>query len=133
MTHSLDLDVLIWQKRCYNRTMFEKKIEEGVLYLTFKPGDLDHLISAVFANEVKDLISEQNAMLIIDLCQTAYIDSSGVASLIGILHKIRRYDGKMALLTDQDQHWSIFEIAGLEEILPIHKTKEDAFRSVLGA
>jgi anti-sigma B factor antagonist len=75
------------------------------------------------------LIEEAKSMparLVVDLSGVTYMDSSGVASLVEGMQRVRAYGGQMMLVGPSDRVRSIFEIAKLDTIFSIVATREEA-------
>ena len=58
-------------------------------------------------------------LLVVDLAQVAFIDSSGIATIVEALKVVRRWSGKLRVERCQEAVRDTFEIAGLTEILGI--------------
>ena len=101
--------------------------EQGQQVITVSlAGDVDLHHSPAVRNELIRLAGEKPACLIIDLAGVDYMDSSGVATLVEALQRVRRYGGRLALVAPNERVRSIFEIARLDSIFRIAANRQDA-------
>jgi anti-sigma B factor antagonist len=78
-------------------------------------GEIDLNVSADVASSLNELISNKAPRVILDLTEVTYIDSSGLAVLIGGMQQIEDYGGKFALAGVGDDVRSILETARLDQ------------------
>lgn len=75
------------------------------------------------ASELRDVLakasSSKPALLLVDLAQVPFIDSSGIATIVQALKNVRKFSGKLVVRNCQEAVRDTFEIAGLTEILGI--------------
>jgi anti-sigma B factor antagonist len=62
--------------------------------------------------------------LLIDLSGVTYIDSSGVASLVEGYQAARKKQLRFGLVAVSDSAMSVFTLARLDQVFPIHATVE---------
>jgi anti-sigma B factor antagonist len=89
-------------------------------------GDVDLHHSPQLRQTLSDVISQKPSKLVINLGDVRYMDSSGVATLVEALQRVRKANLKMALAEMSDRVKSVFEIARLDTIFNIHPTTEEA-------
>lgn len=82
-------------------------------------GDIDLSTSPAVRQGLQDIAAAQPRRLVIDLSGVPYMDSSGVATLIEMLQRQRRHQGKLVLCGLQPKVKSIFEIARLNLVFTI--------------
>ena len=83
-------------------------------------GEINFTRSPTLRVELIQLIQQhQPRRLVVDLAQVAYMDSSGVATLVEALQQLRPKGGKLVLCNLQDRVRSIFEIARLDSVFTI--------------
>jgi anti-sigma B factor antagonist len=92
-------------------------------------GDIDLHRSADFQRSLLEVTAQKPGQVIVDLSGVPYMDSSGVASLVKLLARVRRDGGvvKLAGLTPRVR--SVFEITRLDTVFQIFSDKEEALAS----
>lgn len=89
-------------------------------------GDIDLHRSPEFQQSLMKLLDHRPRRIVINLAGVKYMDSSGVASLVKLLSRVRRdqIDLKLCNLTDRVR--SVFEITRLDSVFPICGTEQEA-------
>lgn len=75
-----------------------------------------------------DLISKKATKVVLSLGEVSYIDSSGLATLIEMLRRMKKYDGKLRLCGLSDKIRSLFEITKLTKLFEMFGTEEEAIK-----
>ena|SRR5215471_3601611 len=82
-------------------------------------GEIDlHVAPSVMAL-INQVIEEKPERLVVDLSSVTYVDSAGVAALIGAMQRVEGYGGKFLLAGLQETVRSIFEISRLDQVFQI--------------
>lgn len=68
--------------------------------------------------------------IVVDLEQVGYIDSSGLATLVEMLKKVRGQGGSLGLAGMSDKVKSLFEITKLDKLFQIYPNQKDAVSGV---
>ncbi|MFA5144314.1 MAG: STAS domain-containing protein [Candidatus Omnitrophota bacterium] len=89
-------------------------------------GDIDISSSPDIKKAFDKLIAQKTQRMIIDLSKVSYVDSSGLATLVGILKNMRSYGGKMAIAGMSPKVKSLFEITKLDKLFVIAASEEEA-------
>jgi len=87
--------------------------EKNVLPLV---GEIDLNVSPRIASTFSEMIRKKPSRLVVDLSRVTYIDSSGLAVLIGAMQDVEEYGGKFALAGLHDNVRSIFETARVDQV-----------------
>ena len=96
---------------------------EAVLHLA---GRLD-LVSAVAVKQrLAAVVAAGQHRLVVDLAEVPFIDSSGLASLIGGLKAARLAGGDLRLARPTDQARTILKLTRLDRVLRPYPTVEEA-------
>ena len=83
------------------------------------------------SQELKKLFEKQPAKKIaVDLKNVTYIDSSGLATLVELLKRVKTQTGSLALAGLSDKVKSLFEITKLDKLFLILPNQEEAIRRV---
>jgi len=89
-------------------------------------GDIDINCSPDLKKVFDKLTSQKTPKIVIELSKVAYVDSSGLATLVGILKNMRSYGGKMRLSGMSPKIKSLFEITKLDKLFEIMASEEEA-------
>ena len=89
-------------------------------------GDIDINSSPDIRKTFAELTASYQKKIVINLAEVSYIDSSGLATLVEMLKKIKSYGGKLRLSNLADKVKGLFEITKLEKIFEIYETAEQA-------
>lgn len=76
------------------------------------------------------VIDEGHVNLVIDLSNVAFLDSTGLGVLIGLLHRLRSRDGCLALAGASDRVYKVFHTTQLTKVLTITPTVDDAIAAI---
>jgi anti-sigma B factor antagonist len=78
-------------------------------------GEVDLNVSPQLAATINELISAKPPRIVVDLSRVTYIDSSGLAVLIGGMQSVEEYGGTFALAGMCPDVRSILETARLDQ------------------
>jgi len=76
-------------------------------------GEIDLHVAPSVTALINQVIEEKPERLVVDLSSVTYVDSAGVAALIGAMQRVEGYGGKFLLAGLQETVRSIFEISRL--------------------
>ena len=82
-------------------------------------GEIDLHVSPSVTTSLNSMIEKKPERLVVDLSGVTYIDSAGLAALIGAMQKVEGYGGKFLLAGLQETVRSIFEISRLDQVFQI--------------
>lgn len=95
--------------------LYEKKKNALIVRLN---GELDHSAASRMRGELDALIADSGARrLIFDLHDLKFMDSSGIGLIIGRYKLMRRLGGSVAVFGSDARIDSIFEMAGLYQLV----------------
>ncbi len=92
-------------------------------------GEVDLHRSSAFQKALLEPLSRRPQRMIVDLSGVSYMDSSGVASLVKLLSRVRRdnVDLRLAGLTPRVR--SVFEITRLDTVFNLYPDVQEALDS----
>lgn len=100
-----------------------KSFEEGGVAVFQVEGEINIGTSP----ELRKLFEKQSlTKIIIDLQKVSYIDSSGLATLVDILKKLKAKSGSLALAGMSDKIKTLFEITKLTKLFSIYPDRAQA-------
>ena len=85
-------------------------------------GEIDLHYAPVLRALFKTKLSVQAPVLVLDLSNVTYIDSTGLAAIIEYFRDSGEYGGVLCLVGLNDQLKTIFQIVRLDETIPIFPT-----------
>lgn len=92
-------------------------------------GDIDINSSPEVKRFFERIIASKAEKVLIDLKEVAYVDSSGLATIVEILKKMRVYGGKLKISNLSDKVRGLFEITRLDKLFDIVSSEEEALSS----
>jgi len=104
-----------------------KSIERGETGTVVRlVGDIDLHRSHDVHQSLLDVCRERPNKLIVDLRDVAYMDSSGVGTLVEVFRQVNAYKGKLALVAPSARVKNLFQITKLDQFFRIFATPEEA-------
>ena len=100
-------------------------VEDG-LHIVALSGEIDLHRSPELRALLDVHAKAKRAVLLADFTEVSYIDSSGLATLIEYVQKAFKFRGRFALGGVNARLRTVFDLARLGEIFPIHGTVEEA-------
>lgn len=76
-----------------------------------------------------ELFQDKPPVLVVNMTQVEFMDSSGLATLVGALKWCRRNDSQLKLVGLVQRVRNIFEISRLESIFQIYDSEAEALSS----
>lgn len=98
--------------------------DRGALVIALA-GDVDLESSPRARSVLLDCVG-QNRTVLVDMSAIAYIDSSGVASLVEAFQSARKAGSRFALVAVSDAALRVLQLARLDRIFSIHASLDDA-------
>ena len=89
-------------------------------------GEVDLNVSPTLRTELSDLTATKASVIVIEMSNVPYIDSSGVATLVECLQRVSRYKGSLRLCNLTNRARGVFEISRLDTVFSIFDTQEEA-------
>lgn len=106
----------------------EQGLEGGVVLLAVA-GELDLSTVPALRTALNGALDRGLSRLVIDLARVSFIDSVSVAALVNTQRRLG--DGRFALVVPEDSYGMlIFQAGGIETVLPIFETREEAVAHV---
>ncbi|MBI5676671.1 MAG: STAS domain-containing protein [Nitrospirae bacterium] len=101
---------------------------KGHLIIT-PSGDIDMYSSPELRSELMRLITKKTKALYVDFRNVSYIDSSGIATFVEGLKKMKLYGGRLKLIGLPEGIMEIFRFSKLDNIFEIYGNIDDAVGS----
>ena len=91
-------------------------------------GEIDINTSPGVRRSFDQLIKEGKNKILLNFAQVTYIDSSGLATLVEMLQRLKRLNGLMRLANLSEKVRGLFEITKLDKIFSIFSNQEEALK-----
>ena len=92
-------------------------------------GRLDTVTSIDLEKRIQEVMERPERQLVLDFSQLSYISSSGLRVLLMAAKRLKAVDGKMALVSLNDQNQAVFEIAGFSSVFTVYQSQDEAINS----
>ena len=89
-------------------------------------GEVDVHEAPTLDAELADLIEAGSVDIIVDLSSVDFLDSTGLGVLVKGLKRAREHDGSLTVVATADRITKVFRITGLDTVIGLHATVEDA-------
>lgn len=89
-------------------------------------GELDAFVAPALRETFHGLIDGGASLLVVDLAEIPFIDSSALGALVGSLRRMRERGGELRLVLPRTTARRIFEITGLDEVFAHFASVEQA-------
>lgn len=89
-------------------------------------GQVDMHTSPDLRSQLRTALQEKATPIVVDLGQVAFIDSSGLATLIEALQATTKYGGRLRLCGLSASVHNLFRLSNLTSIFDIRAKREDA-------
>lgn len=106
----------------------DTKIEDGH-YELFVGGDVDASSSIHLDNALSDALKTHNKV-IVDFSELEYISSAGLGVFMSYIQQIESDNISLAIFGLKEKVFQVFEILGLDQLIEICPTREDALSTI---
>lgn len=79
-------------------------------------GQLDALSASELLPTIDKIISEERALIIVELSELELIDSSGVAAIVALYKRSRAVGSKLRVIGARDQPLAIFKLLRMDKV-----------------
>jgi len=96
-------------------------------------GELDFAASPQLKDRLTERIDAGSRRLILDLSGATFVDSTAIGALVSVATLLNELGGGMLLIVCPDENrrlLRIFEIAGIESLIAVHRSRAEALREL---
>ncbi|AZM58077.1 anti-sigma factor antagonist [Streptomyces sp. WAC 01529] len=87
----------------------------------------------VLRAQALEAIQQGPPHVVLDLTRVGFCDSSGLSALIGIWHAARAAGGSLSLAGAPDRLIRMLALTGVDSLLTVHATADDAVTAMTGS
>jgi anti-anti-sigma factor len=87
-------------------------------------GILDSTKAEEFRRTVDQLLKEGAEIILIDLKDISFIDSSGLGTLVVLLKKVRSMGRRLCICSINDQVRMLFELTNMDQVFDIYENRD---------
>ena len=99
---------------------------EGNATVVALRGEVTVFSSPALRDRLHRIVNEHPGRIVMDLAETTYVDSSGVATFVEVMKMVRRHEGDLVLAGISDRVRGVFEIARLSDVFHMVSSVEEA-------
>jgi anti-sigma B factor antagonist len=107
-----------------------ERVIEGDVRVFSVAGDVDFDVAPQLKRRIISRIEAGDRQVIVDLSAAGFIDSTAIGVLVGALRRLSDAGGSLVVVCDNEDVRSIFETVGLESVITLHRSHEDAFAAL---
>ena len=89
-------------------------------------GELDLYVAPELKQHLLGAIAAGARLVVVDLSQVTFVDSTTLGVLIGGVRRLRAGDGRLSVVISDPSILRTFELSGLDRVFAIHSTREQA-------
>lgn len=93
-------------------------------------GEIDLFTAPELKSAIAAAVEDGRPRVVVDLTHTTFLDSSGLGVLVGALQRLRDHGGALSIVNVDEAIARTFSITGLDQILAIRETREDAVQAL---
>ena len=93
-------------------------------------GDVDMYSSPKLREKIAQFTKEKIPVIMIDMKNVYYMDSSGLATFVEGMQNVKKYKGKFMLCGLQTLVYDVFKLTKLENYFDIYEDEESAFSKI---
>jgi anti-sigma B factor antagonist len=100
--------------------------QEDSFHIISMKGDLDASSSILLDNTLKEAVAQNEKRILVDCSQLNYISSAGLGVFMSYLQEFENLNISLILYGISNKIKDVFQILGLDQLLTIAFSKEDA-------
>lgn len=95
-------------------------------------GEIDFHSSRELREKCQEILNQKCEKLLVNMKKVEYIDSSGLATFVEVLQRMKRAGGKLVLMGLAPAVRGVFEIAKLDSIFSLTDSEDKALAALAG-
>jgi anti-sigma B factor antagonist len=106
-------------------TAWDEQVDDTTHVVSVR-GEIDLFTAPEFKERIHDAIEDGRDLVVVDLGATTFIDSSSLGVLIAAHRRLSMGGGRLVIACDVPAVLNTFRITGLDSVLEVVATREDA-------
>lgn len=94
-------------------------------------GILDSTKAEYFRQAINQLLAEEADVILINLKDVTFVDSSGLGTLVVVLKQVRSLNRKLCLCSINDQVKMLFDLTSMDKVFEVYEDEEAFSEAVL--
>lgn len=112
------------------RLVLDYRLEAGVV-VARATGEVDIATSGRLRDGLLRVITdEEHRGLVVDLANVTFMDSTGIGVLVGVWRRVHAASSALAIAVPSPQVRRTLTTAGLDKILPVYDSEQEALEAV---
>ena len=107
-------------------------VKEGEALIARVDGRIDGSNAREFQNEIEAVCADADRFVILDLEQLSYISSAGLRAIMMTAKQLESRDVKFAVCSTSGSVSEIFQISGVDQIIPVRPSQSEAIKAIGG-
>jgi anti-sigma B factor antagonist len=116
----------------FDFALSEERLGNGA-HVVAVSGEVDIFTAPDLKRTIAAAIEDGAHLLVVDLTQTRFLDSTALGVLIGAVKRLRPLNGRLAIVNTEPSTAKTFQITGLDRIFTIVATRDEALEAVTAA
>lgn len=104
---------------------FDERKDGNIHIIQVLDPQLDYKNAIEFEEKMVDLIKNGSHLIVLDLSDVDFVDSSGIGAIISISKSLHQ-KGDLAISTTQDAVMTMFKLTHLDKVFHIFENEEEA-------
>ncbi len=105
--------------------------KKGDITICSLSGEINITTSPQLRKTFESFVSSNVTKIVIDFSQVSYIDSSGLATFIELLQRLKKIGGNFCICSMSQKVKNIFEVTKLHKLFTLFDTREEAINNFL--
>ena len=89
-------------------------------------GEVDLCSSTTLREKLKEALAEAPDLLVIDLAQVSFIDSTGLSCLVSAAHRTAEVECALAVVAPAGRVRQLIAMTGIDRVMSVYQTLADA-------
>lgn len=107
-----------------------KFLNKGNTLIASIIGEMDHHTADYIRDKIDgEIIKSSTKNIVFDFSKVCFMDSSGIGLVIGRYKNISKFNGRTSIIKANEQVRRIFEMSGVEKLVPIYDNIDEAIGS----
>jgi anti-sigma B factor antagonist len=105
--------------------VWDEPADDGT-YVVAVRGEIDLFTAPEFKEKIAAALDSGSSLVVVDLCGATFMDSSSLGILIAAHRRLQLAGGRMAIAADAPAILNTFAITGLDGVLDVTRTRDEA-------